>query len=114
MTEIKLVIRVKYIGYWYNEREAKDFPKPVENSASEEQIKQMLENLNRFKNSKFTVKQIYKGFSYCRICNEENSSSEYIQTVNGIRIQIPYGLEHYIIKHRVFVPELYNLYGINP
>lgn len=103
-------IKVNNIGYWYNDREAKDFPMPIANSANPKQLIKMMENLERFNSSVKTNTLFCKGFSICRICGCVNGSSEHVQAVNGTVTRIPDGLRHYIAEHKVLVKELLDLY----
>lgn len=106
--------RIK-IGFWYNEHfpEMHNLPKPQENSATPEQVQQMLGILRNQIIPKATT--LYcKGISLCRICGKMNYSGEYQYRHKEpgkpmVILQIPEGLEHYIEKHKVLVPELLQL-----
>lgn len=90
------------IGYW---SEGKDeYPVPVPNSATNEQVEQMLVAHDKFVRS--ARERFYKGTSMCRICGCRNGSSEYQK---GSTV-IPEGLKHYIVEHKVLVPKLLELF----
>ena len=98
---------MKNIGYWYSKYEPQ-CPMPVENSASEEQVKQQLEIFQQFNSGEDEV--FYRGWSRCRICEEVNGSSEFEKYVNGEKYGIPSGLKHYIEDHNVLVPGIFDIY----
>ena len=87
------------IGYWYSTRETQ-YPNPVENSATDEQVLLMLKTFMSLTKDAELVS--YRGVSTCRICGKLNGTREF-QTENNV---IPVGLIHYITEHKVLVPEL--------
>lgn len=105
------------IGYWYNKNIAStaDLPRPVENSATDDEVKKMLHVLEYF--IKPNSQMLYcKGISMCRICNCMNHSGEYHKRYKEpgkpmVILIVPEGLKHYVEKHKVLVPELIELYG---
>lgn len=92
------------IGYWYDPNAKTVYPMPVPNSASENQIHQMLGTLTAASNKAETL--YCKGFSTCRICHEPNGSEELCWLFNGNDFRIPSGLLHYITEHKVLVADL--------
>ncbi len=98
---------MKKIGYWYSTFEPQ-YPMPIENSASDEQVSYQLEILERF--SKNAREVFFKGFSTCRLCRKINGSTEFFNTINGEGYGIPNGLKHYIEDHKVLVPEIFDIY----
>lgn len=98
---------MKHIGYWYSTYELQ-YPMPVENSASDEQVKKQLEILKHFKLDASEVH--FRGFSTCRICGVINGSSEFQDSIYNEKYGIPSGLEHYIRDHKVLVPGIFDIY----
>lgn len=106
-----------YIGYWYNEHdeETKDFPVPVKNSATDEEVRKMVHVLDHLIEPNSSMRY-YKGISMCRVCNCMNHSGEYLKRYKEpgkpmVILVVPEGLRHYIEKHNVLVPQLIELYG---
>lgn len=92
----------KHIGYWYSKWEP-EYPRPVENSASSEEIHKMLSVYQHFKSKGH--ERFCKGFSICRICGQLNGSSEFVLK----NMVVPEGLKHYIVDHRVKVQDLLDI-----
>lgn len=110
-TLIKIKRNEYAIGYWKNPRDpdTEQYPYPEPNTASDEQVLKMLDALNKIK-AKATIRY-YKGISMCRICGCMNHAGEYLYTYKRGRdgakyFVVPEGLEHYIVQHRVLIPEL--------
>jgi hypothetical protein len=91
---------VTKVGYWKSKYEP-GYPEPIADSATAEQVAEMLHNLKRLTNNAHVVQ--YRGWSTCRICGKSNGTKEYEKTVEGVEYHIPEGLAHYISKHAVLV-----------
>lgn len=105
-------MRKNVIGYWnYPDKpETKDYPDPIPNSATDDEIAQsvlILRHEIKPRASLLTGTKI----SMCRCCGSFNHIGEYFYRVKVkgepmTVLLIPEGLEHYIVKHRVLVPRL--------
>ena len=98
----------KHIGYWNdNKNSFLNLPMPIENSANNDQIVKMLDNLNKLKNKSTTL--YYKGSSICRICNCVNGSGEFHYINKGVKYIVPEGIIHYISDHKVLIQDLIDI-----
>lgn len=98
-----------YVGYWA-EKTDDEFPVAVANTATDEQIEKMLEEIENFKLRSISVHT--KGISRCRLCGCQNGSIEYMFVKRGKSVHLPEGITHYIQEHRVLVPTVLNLRSI--
>lgn len=105
----------RYIGYWNNsQNQYPEFPLPLENTATDEEVKAALLLLDKIEKSPKTLKKAYRGWSTCRICQKSVGSEEFEVCVRNkkkdivLRIAIPVGYRHYIETHRV-KPDLESL-----
>lgn len=101
-----------YLGYWRNNNQPETFhlPLPIAESATADEVAQSVLILRHQVKPKSQLTH-YKGISMCRCCGCFNHSGEYQyrHKVKGepmVIYIIPEGLEHYIVKHKVLVPEL--------
>lgn len=92
----------KYIGYWYSKYEP-EYPMPIENSATDDEIHKMLSVYQYFKSEGHEM--FCKGSSVCRLCGKLNGSSEFVFK----NMVVPEGLKHYIVDHRVKVQDLLDI-----
>lgn len=90
------------VGFWqmdgFFNPETKYYPNPIENSnnRTKEEVELFLEKLEKIERYEAKTED-NMGFSYCRICNIENGSREYIWN----RYIWPSGYKHYIKKHNI-------------
>lgn len=89
---------VTRIGFWRSSAEP-DLPMPVENPKPWGGQLLFLRNLRHLQAELTTT--VYRGWSICRICRCRNGSAEY----NYGGFVWPSGLEHYVDKHNVKVPD---------
>ena len=103
------------IGFWYNKNDVTtfEFPEPITDSATDEQVEKSILILRHHIIPK-AFERHYKSLSICPVCGCFNHVSFYEYTdksIKGVikRYLIPKGLEHIILKHKVLVPELLEL-----
>lgn len=99
---------VHYVGYWNNSQDQyPQYEKPEANTASDSEIKIVMDLLDKIKQSDKTRLLYCRGSSPCRICGNTNGSQEYQVAIRNKRkdvicyINIPEGLKHYVADHRV-------------
>lgn len=100
------------IGYWFNknDEETKDYPTPSVNTATDAEVERTVLILRHEIRPRAHVRH-YRGISMCRICGCFNHASEYEYRYKEadkpmVILKIPFGLEHYIVEHKVLIPEL--------
>lgn len=107
-----------YIGYWKSTRDYennipeyygfnedgspsnKELPYPVENSATEDQIK-IINLLRQQLETGYLTS--YREWSSCRLCGKHNGSKELEVIIGGTKYSIPIGYIHYLEDHNVAV-----------
>lgn len=94
----------QYIGYWYNENGAKDFPMPTENEVSNNN--EAIQKLQAI--IPFAIKMSARGSSKCRCCEKSNGSAEYVFKIDNIDYRMPSGYEHYLSEHKIKPSPLIN------
>jgi hypothetical protein len=87
-------------GYWRSSYEKNyPFPKPTDQPVDSDFLSALKDMMST------NQCNLYRGFSFCRLCNECNGSGEYqvTGTLDNLRVQFtfPDGILHYYTEHNV-------------